>query len=407
MDVLHEVCCGLDVHKAKIAACLRVSRQSEVRIFGTTTRELLELSDWLKNAGCTHVAMESTGVYWKPIYNILDGQFEVILVNAKHIKQVPGRKTDVKDSEWIAQLLQHGLLTPSFVPEKGLRELRDLTRHRAKLVQQHTAVVNRIHKLLEDANIKLATVASDIMGVSGRAMLEAIASGVVDPVILADLSVKSLRKKIPELQEALNGRINEHHRFMLRELLDQMYYLEGSLERVSERIDERTRPFEVLIQLVCTVSGVAKYVAQHILAEIGFDMGQFPSHRNLCSWAKICPGNNESAGKHKSGKTGKGNNWLKCALTQAAWAASKEKNTYMSAFYHRLVRRRGKKRAIVAVAHAILVAIYHVLSNECQYQELGPDFFDKINSEHIKNRMVSRLKSMGYAVSVEPIPEAA
>jgi transposase len=401
LEVLHKNCCGLDIHKEKIAACLRQGRQSELRIFGTTTRQLLELSDWLRNAGCTHVAMESTGVYWKPIYNVLEDEFQVILVNAKHIKQVPGRKTDVKDSEWIAQLLQHGLLQPSFVPQRDLRESRDLTRHRAKLVQQQAAVVNRIHKVLEDANIKLASVASDIMGVSGRSMLEAMASGNTDPNSLAQMSLRALRKKIPELREALNGTLRDHHRFMIRELLDQIYFLEAAVERVTERIDKNIRPFDEPVQLVNTVTGLDTYVTQQILAETGTDMSQFPSERHICSWAKICPGNNESAGKHKSGKTGKGNNWLKSALTQAAWVASKMKGTYHYALYHRIARRRGKKRAIVAVAHAILVAIYHILRDMVPYKELGADFFDKINTEQVKNQMVRRLESLGFTVNLD------
>jgi transposase len=407
LEVLHEICCGLDIHKQTVAACLRRGRKSEVKTFGTSTRELLKLSDWLKEAGCTHVAMESTGVYWKLIFNILEGDFEMMLVNAKHIKAVPGRKTDVKDSEWIAQLLAHGLLQPSFVPERGQRELRELTRHRVKLIQQHSAVVNRVHKVLEDANIKLACVASDIMGVSGRAILEAIASGKTEPNSLADMSLRALRKRIPELREALEGRVTEHHRFMLRELLDQLKYLEGAIERASERIEEMMRPFVKEIELVNTVTGLGMQLTQQIISEIGVDMSQFPDERHLCSWAKICPGNNESAGKHKSGKTGRGNNWLKSALTQAAWVASKMKGTYLSALYHRIARRRGKKRAIVAVAHAILVAIYHILREKCPYEELGSDFFDRANVDRVKNQMVRRLESLGFCVTLEPTADVA
>lgn len=407
MEVLHDVCCGLDVHKETVAACLRVGRTSKVQSFGTTTRELLRLSDWLREAGCVHVAMESTGVYWKPIFNILEGEFEVMLVNAKNIKAVPGRKTDVKDSEWIAQLLAHGLLQPSFVPERDQRELRELTRHRAKLVQQHTAVVNRIHKVLEDANIKLSCVASDIMGTSGRAMLAAIVSGNSDPVSLADMSLRTLRKKIPQLREALEGKVTEHHRFMLGELLGQLAYLEGAMVRVTDRIDELMRPFDEKVQLVNSVTGLGTYLTQSILAEIGVDMSQFPSARHLCSWAKICPGTNESAGKHKSSTTGKGNNWLKSALTQAAWVASKMKGTYLSALYHRIARRRGKRRAIVALAHAILAAIYYILRDNCQYEDLGADFFDKLSTDQVKRHMVRRLESLGFEVTLQPAASAA
>ncbi|MHB1459612.1 MAG: IS110 family RNA-guided transposase [Armatimonadota bacterium] len=407
MDIIIENCCGLDVHKSSVSACFRRGGQSEVRTFSTTTGALLGLSDWLCAGGCTHVAMEATGVYWKPIYNILEGSFEVLLVNAQHIKTVPGRKTDVKDSEWIAKLLQHGLLKASFVPSAEFRELRDLTRSRTKIIQSRTSVANRISKVLEDANIKLGSVASNILGKSCRLMLEAIISGNTDAVALADMSKKKLRRKIPELIEALEGRITEHHRFMLERLLNQVDHLDNEIDIFSRRIDQKMTPFREQLKLMDTASGVDIRVAECVLAEIGPDMGQFPSDKHISSWASICPGNNKSGGKNKSGKIRKGNNWLRCALLQAAWAAVRKGGTYLSAMYHRLVRRRGKKRAIVAVAHEILVSIYHILRDKCEYRELGADHYDRINPDQVKRNIIRRLQSMGFAVTLQPIDPAA
>lgn len=407
MDVIVERCCGLDVHKASVSACFRRGHESEVRTFPTTTKALLELSDWLSQGGCTDVAMEATGVYWKPIYNILEDGFNVILVNAQHIKSVPGRKTDVRDSEWIAKLLQHGLLKASFVPSAQFRDLRDLTRSRTKLVQMRTGVANRISKVLEDANIKLGSVASNILGKSCRAMLESIVLGNTDAEVLADMSLRKMRSKIPELIDALEGRVTEHHRFMLERLLNEVDYLDSEIELFSRRIDEKMSPFRDELERMDTANGVDKRVAEIVLAEIGVDMNQFPDDKHLCSWAAICPGNNESAGKNKSGKTRKGNNWLKSALVQAAWAAVRKRGTYLSAMYHRIARRRGKKRALIAVAREILVSIYHILKEGCTYNELGADHYDKINPDMIKRQMVRRLTSMGYSVSLEPIGSAA
>lgn len=407
MEVLYEICCGLDVHKESVTACLRKGRDSVTRTFKTVTRELLELYDWLSESGCTHVAMEATGVYWKPIYNILESGFHVMLVNAKHVKAVPGRKTDVKDAEWIAQLLQHGLLQPSFVPSFEIRQLRELTRHRTKLTQQRAAAANRIQKVLEDANIKLASVATDILGKSGRAMLEAIMSGNTNAEALAEMSLRSMRKKIPELREALYGRVMEHHRFMLRELLDQIDWLDAAVERVSKRIEEKMHPFDEMLDKASTIPGVQTCTAQRVLAEIGPAMNQFPSEKHLLSWAKICPGNNESAGKHKSEKTGKGNNWLRGALVEAARAAARTKGTYLSSFYHRIARRRGKNRAIVAVAARILVILYHIWRDGCVYEELGADFFDKLNYDHVKKHLIRRLESLGLTVSLTETAAAA
>lgn len=402
MDVIIEKCCGLDVHKSSVSACFRCGLSTEVRTFSTTTRGILELSDWLGAGGCTHVAMEATGVYWKPIYNILEADFEVMLVNAQHIKNVPGRKTDVKDSEWIAKLLAHGLLKASFVPGREIRELRDLTRGRAKLVEMRTSVANRISKVLEDANIKLGSVASNILGKSCRLILESIIGGNTDAQSLADLSLAGMRKKIPALIEALEGKVTEHHRFVLERLLNEVDYLDSEIDLFSARIEQKMDPFREELERMDTISGVDKRTAERILAEIGPDMSQFPSAEHICSWAAMCPGANESAGKNKSGKMRKGNNWLRCALVQAAWAAVRKPGSYLSAMFSRIARRRGRKRALMAVARQILVILYHILKNKCTYNELGADYYDKSDSERTKNRMLRRLNSMGYVVTIEP-----
>lgn len=412
MDIINRCCCGLDVHKEKVVACLRKIGDDgkchiEKRTYLTVTKELLALSDWMVGKGVTHVAMESTGVYWKPIWNILEGEFTVLLVNARHIKQVPGRKTDMKDCEWIAQLLQHGLLNPSFVPPTPIRELRDLTRHRVKVIGEQAAVTNRIQKTLEDANIKLASVATDIMGVSGRAMLKAIISGQEDPKVLADLAQRRLREKIPQLKLALEGRVTGHHRFMLETLLDQWEYLASVVKRLDDRIEDVMRPFGESVELLKTIPGVEQRTAENLIAEIGTNMDQFPSAEHLASWAGICPGNNESAGKRKSGTTPKGNRWLRSILNQSAWAASHTKNTYLSAQYRRLASRRGKKRAIVAVGHTILKIVYHMLKHNVLYCELGNDYFDSLNSENLKRYLVKRLEKLGHRVTLEPLKEVA
>jgi transposase len=407
MQVIHKRCCGLDIHKKIIVACLRIltgegTFSKEVRTFGSTTRDLLKLSDWLTANACTHVAMESTGVYWKPVYNILEGHFELLLVNAQHIKAVPGRKTDIKDAEWIAELLQFGLLRASFVPEPSQRELRDLTRLRISLVREHARAINRLQKILEDANIKLASVASDVMGVSARAMLNAIVEGKTDPVLLADMAQKRLREKIPQLQEALTGRVTSHHRFMIEQFLLHIDDLDTSIDRLNEELEKRCRPlFEVELELLDSIPGINIWKAQELIAEIGVDMTRFPTAQHLASWAGMCPGNNESAGKRKSGKTRKGNRWLEYSLVGAAHGASRTKNTYLQAQYHRIAGRRGKKKAIVALGHSILVITYHVLSRLKPYKDLGANHFDELDREGVRKRLVRRLERLGYDVALK------
>ncbi len=412
METIYRSCCGLDVHSRNVQACVRRMGKDghihpEVRTFSTMTRDLLALADWLSSEEVTHVAMESTGVYWKPIYNILEGRFTILLVNARHIKNVPGRKTDVQDCQWLAQLLQCGLLKGSFVPDRPQRELRDLTRQRVQLINEKSAVVNRIHKVLEDANIKLGTVATDILGKSGRDMLRALIQAEKEPGEMAELARRKLRGKIPQLRLALEGQVTDHHRFLLGELINHLEYLEGQIERFSQRIEEVSGPFEEAIHEVARLPGLEKCSAENVIAEIGKNMGQFPSEDHLSSWAGMCPGNNESAGKKKSGKTTKGSRWLRRALTQAAWAASKKKGSYFQAQYRRLVGRRGKKRALIAVGHSLLVAIYHVLKDRTGYKELGADHFDNINSKRLVPYLVKRLQNIGYAVNLVPLESAA
>jgi transposase len=412
MDTLHCHCAGLDVHKDTVVACVRHQLptgrvRKEVRTFGTMTRDLLELADWLAAEQVTHVAMESTGVYWKPVYNLLDEQFELLLVNAQHIKQVPGRKTDVKDCEWIAELLQHGLLRKSFVPPTPVRELRELTRQRAQLVAEKARVANRIQKVLEDANLKLGSVASDVLGKSGRAMLGAVIAGETDAEKLAELALGRLRAKKEQLGLALDGRVTEHHRFLLRLLLDQVTMLEGLVSRLEARIEAVLPPFEEAVQRLETIPGISRHVAEAVLGEIGTDMSVFPSAGHLASWTGLCPGNDQSAGKRRSGRTTKGSRWLRSVLVQAAWAASHSKGTYLRARYQRLARRRGRKRALLGVAHSLVEIIYHVLKRGTTYQELGPDYFDRQESERLVRHLVKRLESLGHKVTLEGTKEVA
>jgi transposase len=401
MQVVYERCAGLDVHKKTVVACVLTPEGRETRTFSTMTAELLALSDWLLACGCTHVAMESTGDYWKPVFNLLEGTFEVLLVNARHVNAVPGRKTDVKDAAWLAELLQHGLLRASFIPPVAQRELRDLTRYRSSFIRERVTLINRVQKLLEDANIKLAAVASDIMGVSGRAMLAALLAGRTDPQALADLAKGRLRAKRELLAQALDGRVKPHHQFVLTELLCQIDSLDETIARFDARIQEISTPFEAAIGLLDTIPGVARPTAEMIVAEIGTDMGHFPSADHLASWAGVAPGNHESAGKRTSGKTRQGNRFLRTVLVQAAHAAARTKGTYLGAQYRRLATRRGKKRAIMAVAHSMLVMAYHMIQRQEPYREAGADFFDRLQPEATARRLIKRLEQLGYHVTLQ------
>jgi transposase len=409
MQVVQEVCCGLDVHKKSVTACVlwAAGRRRQTREFGTFTKDLLELAAWLRVCGVTQVALESTGVYWKPEWNLLEGQFEVLLVNAQHIKAVPGRKTDQKDSEWIADLLQHGLLRASFVPPTPTRELRDLTRYRASLAQEINRIAKRVQKVLEDANIKLASLATDTLGASGRLMLEAMGKGEPDSQRLAEMAQGKLRNKIAELERALEGRVSAHHRFLLRELLDHFYFVESKMRRIEQEVEERLRPFQSAVIRLCTIPGVDRVTAWGLLAEIGLNMEQFPDAPHLASWAGLCPGSHESAGKSKSGKIRKGSLWLRRCLCQAAWAVSTKKNNYLSALYRRLAARRGVKRATIAVAHNLLIIAYYILRDHTCYQDLGPDYFDRLNPEGLRRRLTKRLEGLGFKVTLEPVASVA
>lgn len=412
MHIVHDCCCGLDVHKKTVVACLmsfdaKGRRHKEVRTFATMTQDLLALSDWLTAARCTHVAMESTGVYWKPVYNLLEGLFELLVVNAQHIKRVPGRKTDALDAEWIADLLQHGLLRGSFVPPTAQRQLRDLTRHRSTLVAERARIVNRLQKVLEDANIKLAAVASDITGVSARRMLQALLDGERDSAVLAQLARGRMRSKRDLLEQALCGRMRPHHAFMLTEHLSHIEYLDESIARFTAEVNERLSSAEEEIILLDTIPGISHRAAEVILAEIGRDMSRFPTAKHLASWAGICPGNYESAGKRKSGKTRKGSRWLRQLLIEAAHGAAHAKQTYLGTLYRRMAARRGTKKALVAVGHAILVIIYHVLTRREPYQDLGANYFDERDRQGVERRLVKRLEQLGYEVRLKPAEAAA
>ena len=407
MEVVHERCCGLDVHKETVVACVVVpgtgkQPHKEIRTFNTMTADLLELADWLTAQGVTHVALESTGVYWKAPWNILESSFTLLLVNAQHIKQVPGRKTDVRDCEWIADLLRHGLLRASFVPDLPQRELRELTRYRTTLIRERAAERNRIQKTLEGAGIKLGSVASDVLGSSGRLMIEALVDGSTDAATMADLAKGNLRAKLPQLERALTGQVRAHQRFLLAHQLAHLDGLDELIEQLSQEIAERLRPFEEKIERLDAISGVGQRTVEVFLAEIGTDVARFPSAAHLASWVGICPGNNESAGKRKSGKTGKGDVWLRTALTEAAQAASHTKDTYLASQYQHLAARRGKKKAIVAVAHSILRIVWHLLDHDCEYVDLGSRFLEERDRQQIERRLVRRLEGFGYTVKLEP-----
>jgi transposase len=490
MELLYQRCCGLDIHKKMLVACLIIvtadgKRHKEIRSFRTVTQDLLQLLDWLKAADCTHVAMEATGVYWKPIYNILEGHFELLVVNAQHIKAVPGHKTDVHDAEWIADLLQHGLLKSSFIPSTEQRELRDLTRYRTTLVEERVRAVNRLQKTLEDTNLKLGDVVSDILGKSGRAILDALLAGERDPRVLADLARGRLKAKRAQLEEALVGTLKPHHCFMLTQHLGHIDLLDKAIARMGAEIEARMGPllapepeqspsdsqsepepspvdcqpepeqspsdsqpepepspvnqqpepeqspsdsqsepepspvdcqpepeqspltWAQAVVLLCSIPGISQRAAEGILAEIGLQMSRFKSAKHLASWAGMCPGNHESAGKRMSGKTNKGSPWLRKLLVQAAHAAGRTKDTYLSAQYGRLAARRGKKKATIAVGHSLLVIIFHVLQEQKPYQELGGNFFDQQERQRLEKRLVQRLEKLGYEVSLEPVTHAA
>jgi len=428
MRIMYERCCGLDIHKASITACALITEkgktQEETRRFGTMTDDLRALAGWLQQKEIRQVAMESTGVYWKPVWNILEpAGLELLLANAQEVKVVPGRKTDQKDSQWIADLHKHGLLRNSFVPPRAIRDLRDLTRTRAMLTQEHSSICNRIQKVLEDANIKLGSVASDVFGVSGRAILRALMNEENDAEALANLSKGTLRKKIPQLRRALEGQVTPHHRLLLTEHWDRMEFLERQIADFEIQIADRMKPTpeeralmmqdatedapaplsprEEAIQLWMEIPGVGWTAACSMVAELGINMDQFPSAAHVASWAALCPGNNESAGKRLSGKTRKGNVWLRRTMCEVAWAASHTKDTYFAAQFRRIASRRGNKRALMAVAHSILVTAYHMLKHKRHYTELGADFFDVINRDKVRDRLVQRLSKLGFDVTLK------
>lgn len=411
MEVLYPQVAGLDVHQKVIVACRRRllgegQAESEVEKFGTSTRELQRLAQWLAEWGVKQVAMESTGVLWHPVWNVLCEQFELKLVNAQHLKKVPGRKSDVTDAEWIAQCMQFGLLRGSFVPSTQIREWRDLTRQRTKLLDQRTSVVNRIHKTLEGCNIKLATVASDIFGVSGRAMLKALSEGEQDAEQLASLAHGRLKISHDELVASLEGHVSGHQQWLLQHLLKQVEFLEQEVTAYDERLAELMRPFDAALERLDTIDGVGRRTAEVLLAELGPEMAQFPDDEAVSKWAGMCPGNHESAGKQKHGRTAKGNKWLRRALVSAAHAASRKKNCYLAARFARLARG-GKKRAAVAVGHSILVAAYHILKDEVDYQDLGGDYFEKRSEAQTTRRLIKQLERYGYQVELHRLPAAA
>jgi transposase len=409
MQVLYGCCCGLDIHKRFVVACVLTTAadgrvQKVTRTFSTMTDKLLALLDWLTEVGCTHVAMESTSAYWRPIYNLLEDHLTVLVANAYHIKAVPGRKTDVRDAEWIADLLRHGLIRGSFIPSREQRHLRDLTRYRTHLVEERARVTNRLQMVLEDANVKLASVVTDVRGVSARAILEALVAGESDPTTLADLARGRLRAKRELLLRAVVGRFTAHHAFLIAEHLSQLDYLEEAMERVSVEIAQRLQADQEAIDLLDTVPGIGRRAAEIIIAELGTDLGRFPSAKHLASWAGMCPGNAESGGKRLSGKTRKGNRWLRQVLIEIAHVAAKTRGTYLAAQYRRIAARRGKKRALVAVAHTVLVIIYHILTRRAPYRDLGEAYFDHLERQHVERRLVRRLERLGYAVTLTPAP---
>jgi transposase len=406
MEVLYERCAGLDVHKDSVVACARVvsdgALSQEVRTFSTTTTGLLALSDWLAEYSCTHIVMEATGVYWKPVWHILEESFELVLANAGHVRNVPGRKTDVNDATWLADLLAHGLIRGSFVPPTSIQELRTLTRTRKQLVREKSQHVQRIQKTLEDANIKLDSAVSDVMGVTGRAILNALAEGEADPKVLAGMARGNLRAKRDTLEEALRGRVTRHHRFLLKLHLDQIAALELAISTVEEELGGLLEPFREKVQRLITMPGISDVLAQVVVSEIGLDMARFPTVGHLISWAGLCPRNDESAGKRRSTRLRKGAPWLKTALVQAAWAAVRSKGTYLRAQFLRVKSRRGSKKAILAVASSMLTAIYFMIRDGVDYRDLGASHFDRLDQKKTISRLVRRLEELGCAVELKP-----
>ena len=412
MEVLHAHCAGLDVHKDAVVACARHmvdgAVKREVRSFKTTTKELMALSAWLSVEGCTHLVMEATGVYWKPVWHILaDGEFELVLANAAHVKNVPGRKTDVNDATWLAELMAHGLVRASFVPDEPTQEMRNLLRTRKQFMRERSSHVQRIQKTLEDANIKLDSVISDVMGLSGRRMIEALIAGETDPAALAALAHRRIKATPAELEAALRGRVTDHHRFMLGLLLQHIDAIDAAITQIDQEVDGKIEPFRTAIEILSTIPGIHQLSAAVIVAEIGIDMARFPTEAHLISWSGLCPRNDESAGKRRSTRMRKGAPWLKTTLIQCAWAAARKKDSYLQAQFHRLRARRGAKKPIGAVAASILTAAYHMLKNGTLYHDLGPDHFDKrAKAKHV-DRLVHRLRNLGFAVALAPLEAAA
>lgn len=401
MESMVERCAGVDVHQSTMVVTVRVPEGVTTTTFATMSADLLAIRDWLQAARVTHVAMESTGVYWRPLYYLLEDAFTVLLVNMQHLKQVPGRKTDVRDSEWLAQLLACGLLRSSLVPPAAIRDLRDLTRYRKRQIEDRAQEVNRLHRLLEDAGLKLASVMTDVMGVSGRAMVEALLRGQSDPVALAELARGRLRRKLPALREALHGRFRPHHAFLVTQILAKVDFLEETIERLTVEIDEHLRPFEADLARLMTIPGVARRNATTLLVETGAEMERFPTAAHLCSWAAICPGQNESAGKRRTGKLREGNRYLRGALIEAGLAATRARQTALQARYYRVKRHRGHKKAVVAVGHQILEIAYYLLRDKVTYHELGADYFDRKDRDRTMRRNVRQLEALGFKVTLE------